>query len=348
MEKARTPTLTQISTALGLSKTAVSRALRDMPDISAETKTIVQEYAARVGYRPNHAARVLVTSRTRTIGLGMGSYTNPFFQEVTFALLHEAREAGLSVLLLGISRSEETGRLEVFPAHGAVVDGLVLLQGWYEKRPSVEDVLNFDRTVAPTLFRGNMASDEVDQIAVDWRGAAYDLTRYLLMLGHRRIGILRGISELELASDETHCQKTAGSRQALQDFGLDWDQAALRRFPSRLGSAKKAALELLLRDSRPTALICHTDYLALGAMRAARELGLRVPEDLSIAGFNDIELGAYLPTALTTVSQDKRAIAREIVDRIKSRTEDGRLAERFMSKVPHELIIRESCAPPTP
>ena len=340
------PRLIEISEALGLSKTAVSRALRDMPDISEATRKRVKAYASKIGYRPNLAARSLATSRNHTIGVGMGAFANPFFQDVVYALLQETRAKEMSLSLLELAPDPVSGDLKLFPEGGGAIDALVVLEGWYERGLTADKLRDLDRNVAPTIYRGNLEGDDFDQIQVDWRSAAFDITRYLLRLGHRNIGILRGVGTTRLDTPPVPCQKTLGSLDACEQFDVPWDSVAIRRFPSHYANAKQAALELLLRKPRPTAIICHTDYLAVGAMRAAQDLGLRVPQDLSVTGFNNIELGAYLPVALTTVGHPIKEVGREIVQRVVSRINEGRPPESYRSRVPHELIIRESCQPP--
>jgi len=340
------PRLSEISEALGLSKTAVSRALRDMPDISEATRKRVKAYASKIGYRPNLAARSLATSRNQTIGVGMGAFSNPFFQDVVYALLQETRAKKMSLSLLELAPDPASGDLRLFPEGGGAIDALVVLEGWYERSPTANELRDLDRNVVRTIYRGNLESDDIDQIVVDWRSAAFDITRYLLLLGHRNIAILRGIGTVRADNSASLCQKTLGSRDACEQFDVPWDSVAIRRFPSHYAHAKQAALEVLLRKPRPTAIICHTDYLAVGAMRAAQDLGLSVPRDLSVTGFNNIELGAYLPVALTTIGHPIKDVGREIVQRVVARIDDGRPPERFRSAVPHELIIRESCQPP--
>jgi LacI family repressor for deo operon, udp, cdd, tsx, nupC, and nupG len=336
------PTLAQLAAQLDLSQTAVSRALRDMPDIGTETRKRVREAAAAVGYRPNWAARSLATTRTNMIGIGMGSFTNPFFHEVTAALVKQARAKEFSTLMFEVGPG---GGPELEVRMSGAVDAILLFEGWYAIPITVADILRLESRHAPVLYRGLIEGGGIDQVEVDWEDAAYHLTSHLLGLGHTRMAVLRGIPALAY-QPLSPCAKTRGTMRAYADVGLSFDADSVYLFPSTLENARNVSLDVLSRQSRPTAIICHTDYLAVGAMRAAQDLGLKVPADVSIAGFNDIEFGRFLPITLTTISHDKDLVAAEMINRIAERLDGSRLPRSRPSIVSHRLIVRESSAAP--
>lgn len=338
-------TLADLAARAGVSVTTVSRALRDMPDIGIATKLRVRQLADELGYRPNHAARALASNRSQIIGLGMETRSNPYFEELGLAVVRAARELGWRTLLVEVREDPQTGRPRLeLPAAG-LIDGVVLFEGWYSRPFSAEQLHAIERAGVKLLFRGTPAAPEIDHVQVNWEQGAYQATRYLLDLRHRRIGVLRGVgSEAEIETGRRH-DKMAGNERALKEAGLELDPRYVRVFPSRLASARAATLELLDQPDRPTALVCHDDVLALGALRAATELGLRVPQDLSIVGFNDTEIGRFLPVALTTVGFEIAPVAREIVrlliDRIEGRREPGSVRSTEHLR----LIVRESTGP---
>lgn len=345
MNRAR-PTLSDIAEKFGLSKQAVSRALRDMPDISQKTRLEIQAYAHEIGYTVNWAARSLATRRSGLVGIGMGSFTNPFFQDVTFSLSKSIKKAGFTPVLVDVEAALASPAAGVSGhAPDVRLDGLILLEGWYDLQLTESELTFLDRSVAPTLFRGNMASERVDQVRVDWYDAARTLTRHLIDLGHRRIGTIRGVGGTEDVREETIPAKVRGTLDELKSNGLMHDPEHFVRIPTGLERARDAAAALLGRQDRPTAIICHTDYLAVGAIRAAAEAGLAVPGDVSIAGFNDIELGRFLPISLTTIGHDRNGLAEELVERLVARLAGKRSAESHQSRIRHELILRESTGP---
>lgn len=338
-------TLADLAARAGVSVTTVSRALRDMPDIGTATKLRVRQLADELGYRPNHAARALASNRSQIIGLGMETRSNPYFEELGLGVVRAARELGWRTLLVEVREDLQTGRPRLeLPATG-LIDGVVLFEGWYSRPFSTDQLHLIERAGVKVLFRGTPAAPEIDHVYVDWEQGAYQATRYLLDLRHRKIGVLRGVgSEAEVETGRRH-DKLAGSERALTEAGLTLDPRYLRVFPSRLEAARAATLELLDQPDRPTALVCHDDVLALGALRAAAELGLRVPHDLSIIGFNDTEIGRFLPVALTTVGFEIAPVARELVQLLIDRIEGRREPSSVRSTERLRLIVRESTGP---
>ena len=344
MGRTQTVTLAQIAAEFKLSKTAISRALRDMPDIGVETRRKVQAYAKDKEYVVNWAARSLVTNRSGLIGIGMGSFTNPFFQEVTYALVRQIKARGFSTVMIDIEPLlSDTAGLASLQAK--FVDGLILLEGWYNARLAAKDVLKLDAELAPTIYRGNLPSEEVDQVVVDWYDAAFSLTNHLVDLGHQHIAVLRGIGGGGPVYADDVSGKLQGTIDALRQRGLGLKEEMVRYLPTTLDNACQVTASLLTQSPRPTAIVCHTDYLAIGAMRAVIERGFSVPDDVSIVGFNDIEVGKYLPTSLTTIAHDRDLLAEELVERLISRIE-GRLAEQVKTNALHQILIRESSGPP--
>ena len=192
MKTAR-PTLSDIAKKFGISKQAVSRALRDMPDISIQTRKAVQAYSREIGYSMNWAAKSLATQTSGLIGIGMGSFTNPFFQEVTYALSRSIKQAGFIPVLVDVEATIKglSGTSQSF-APEMPLDGLILLEGWYDMHLTEKQISLLDSNVAPTLYRGNLMSRIVDQVQVDWYSASRVLTRHLIENGHRRIAAIRG------------------------------------------------------------------------------------------------------------------------------------------------------------
>lgn len=340
------PTLSDIAAQFGISKQAVSRALRNMPDISQKMRQEIQEYAQEIGYSVNWAARSLTARRSGLVGIGMGSFSNPFFQDVTYALSRSIKQAGFTPVLVDVEAALAVpGGKMAWRAPDVRLDGLILLEGWYNLQLTDAQIAFFDHYVAPTLFRGNLSSELVDQVQVDWYAASRTLTRHLIEIGHRRIGTIRGVGGPDDVREENVSAKILGTVDELQAHGINHDPGYFLRIPTGLRHARDAAASLIARADCPSAIICHTDYLAIGAIRAVYEAGLTVPADISIAGFNDIELGRFLPISLTTISHDRASLADELVERLLSRIDGKREVECYHTQVRHKLVVRESTGP---
>ncbi len=219
-----------------------------MPDIGQKTRLEIQAYAQQIGYTVNWAARSLATRRSGLVGIGMGSFTNPFFQDVTFALSKSIKKAGYTPVLVDVEAAlASSGAAVSDHAPDVRLDGLILLEGWYDLQLTENEFAFLDRSVAPTLFRGNMASERVDQVRVDRYDAARTLTRHLVDLGHRRIGTIRGVGGTEGVREETIPAKVRGTIDELKANGLMHDPEHFIRIPTGLERARDAAAALLGR-----------------------------------------------------------------------------------------------------
>lgn len=352
-------TIKEIAALSGVSSATVTRALQGHPHVTPETRARVERAAETLGYRPNHAARTLATGASKTIGLLVPSTGDRYWGEVVAGIEECAEEAGYSVLL-ATTRGDATRSRRMLDLYLAKrVDGLVIAA-----RRDVEEAISRAAIPVPLVRVGPDAElDAGDVEAVrtlpaaslaDWLdgrglgalptgvvgfddvGAATLAVEHLAGLGHRRLAFV-GAGHRRSAA-----LRVAGFRQTSGRVGAE--QAIVVESSDDLGESHATALEVLRHDERPTAIVAYDDVVALGAIRAAHALGLRVPEQVSVVGVDDIDVAAFLEPPLTTVRQPKQAIGR-----LATRALLDTLAGEPMAtgRALHgELVVRGSTAPP--
>lgn len=330
-----TVSIKDIARAANVSYSTVSRALNDNPRVKAETKEQIQRLAAEMGYLPSAVARSLVTRRTNTIGIVVTTITDLFFAEVIHAIEETALNYEYSVILAnsGGEPQRELGAIRALRERR--VDGIILVSGCCAK----EGLWSAPGIDIPIVIINNVHKDHVGySVEADNLDGAQQATEHLLQLGHRRIAHIAG-PETEWDSVERQC----GYEQALQAHSLPLDPGLIIRGGSRPRGGFEAMQHLLTMPSRPTAVHCYNDASAIGAMRAAHSAGLRIPQDLSVVGFDDIALAPFFEPPLTTVAQPKREMGEKAVQMVLGLLA-GEPVEDYV--LPSRLIVRDSTMPP--
>lgn len=331
--------LKDVAERAGLSVATVSRALRDDPQIALDTRERVRRLAKEMGYRPDGVARSLVGCKSRTLGfVAVGesadlTVRDPFGLEVITAVKEAAGAQGYDLVLFSVSRREQEGLSYVDMCAERRVDGAVLM-GLREDDPEIQAVVSAE---IPAVFidipvTGRLASHVISDNA----GGLAAATSHLIGLGHRRILFMNGhpyaaVSRLRLD----------GYRRAMARDGLTADERVVQADFSE-AMAYQQTLCVLRSGRRPTGIVAASDLMALGVMRAARHLGLEIPSDLSVVGFDDIAVSSLVVPSLTTVRQDARAIGREAVRLLLALAERSEPLEPVV--VPTQLIARGSSA----
>ena len=338
----RLTTMRDIAREAGVSQSTVSRVLNDAPTrvpIAAETRERVTVAARRLRYRPNPLARGLRGASTMLIGAVVRDITDPFFAGAIEALSVEARARGYNVVLgHAHSRADEALALTAV-LETRHCDAIVLL-GDVQDQPRLLGDLKDSLVPVVALWQGSNALG-VPTIDVDNRAGVRAAVDHVAGLGHERIAFVGGrplgdILEREAAFIETMTERFGGVRDGyLQHV-------------SNTPAGGASAVEVLLRLAEPpTAIVASTDTLAFGILHAVHALGRRVPDDLSVVGFDDILLASHTVPALTTLRMPARAIVGEGLDiAIELSRNPGQQPERSVRVIPPELIIRQSTAPP--
>jgi DNA-binding LacI/PurR family transcriptional regulator len=332
----RRPTIIDVAQAAGVSVSTVSRVLRKHADVRAETRALVQEAIDRLGYRPSALARAMVSGETKLLALLVSDIANPFYPQLAKSVEQEAKRKGYAVVICntGDLPAETRRYTERLLRQG--LDGVIHASAARDEKVLLSLVGDANRIV----FTNRRPSEEsVSYVVSDNRAGAEHLTRHLLTKGHRRIGFIAGPDWARNAAE-----RLSGFQQAIAGVHDVETQIAAGPFSAEHGAQ---AAEELMRSSRPpTAIIAVNDSIALGAFEALAKLGLRVPEDVALAGFDGVQLAASPMFNLTTVDQQIDQLGRRAT-RLLLRQLAGTAAAPAHEILATRLLVRRSTdAPP--
>ncbi|GAA3159603.1 MULTISPECIES: LacI family DNA-binding transcriptional regulator [Nonomuraea] len=329
----------------GVSVRTVSNVVNDFPHVSPQTRAQVQRVLDELDYRPNVAARSLNLGRSRLLALVL-PLDVPYFTELAGHVVDQAEERGYTVLIDGTEGMAERERQILMRRdRSALFDGFIFspigLTG-NELRRWAGD--------CPAVLLGELRVPGVDHVGIDDTAAARAVTAHLASLGRTRVAVI-GVPHpppadaLDApAGRETSVHRAAGYEQGLADARLPYrPELAVRVRHYQREDGRRAMEELLALPEPPDAVFCANDLLAIGAVHAVLAAGLRVPEDVAVAGFDGIEEGRYANPALTTVEPDKRRIAELAVTRLLERVEGG-ASEPVHLEAPWRLAVNASTA----
>lgn len=329
---------------VGIVPMTASRALNGTGYVSADVRRRVQEAARKLNYRPNMMARQLRGSRIRAIGVLLPDIANPFFAGLVTGMMpvfHAAKYTGF-IAMPGRDADEENAAIRSFIDHR--IDGMVVAtRGTRVVDATLREIAS--EGIAVVTIGRPLALPMIDSVSADHFQGAFDATTHLVQCGHRRIAIL-GAS----ASDQPHLRRYEGYIAALQAAGIkpnpDYEAGAEAGVAFATEHDGHAGLQRLLRLPKPpTAVFARNDYTAIGALHAAHELGLSVPRDLAIAGFDNIPLSSYQMPPLTTVEQPIEEQGRLAAELLIDRIEQNPRRPRQTIQLPCKLIVRKSTAP---
>ncbi|MEW9552954.1 LacI family DNA-binding transcriptional regulator [Nonomuraea sp. NPDC050783] len=325
--------LRDVAELAGVSVKTVSNVVNGYAHVSPATRTKVERALSQLGYRPNLSARNLRQGRTGVIALALPELDAPYFAELSRFVIQAAAEHRWLVVIEQTDGSLRRERQVLDGVRDHRVDGLILSP---ISIGADELAARTDET-ALVLLGERIYDGPADHVAIDNVRAARDITEHLIALGRTRVAAL-GVQDQSISG--TAPLRLAGYREAIAAHGLAEITAQVERYNRAEGAAAMA--RLLDAPSPPDAVFCFNDLLALGAMRTVLASGRRVPEDVALAGLDDIEDGRYSTPTLTTVAPDKAQLARLAVDLLKLRM-DGR-ADRPPQEMRtgYRLMIRES------
>lgn len=328
---ARRPTIKEVSKLAGVSFKTVSRVLNNEKNVSEETRRRVEQVVADLNFRPSLAARTLAGRKSFQVAL---LYDNPspyYVYHLQAGALERCHELGYRLLIQPVV-ADSAGLVQEVAAliDETHLDGLILTPPVTESAALLEEL---DRRALPYVrIEPGFRRDEGRSTTIDDVAAARDLTAHLIGLGHRAIAFITG-PETHISSVE----RLKGYRAALDAHGIAFDPALVVAGDYSLPSGREAARRLLGAASRPTAIFAGNDDMAAGALAVAHELDIGVPDELSIAGFDDSDLAAAVWPPLTTIRQPVRELAWAAADLLLS---DDRTRERLT--LDYDLVIRAS------
>jgi DNA-binding LacI/PurR family transcriptional regulator len=334
-----TATIKDVAERAGVSPSTVSRVISNHPRISEKTKRLVREAMEELGYHPNVLARSLAKKSSEAIGVLIPSTTeeffmNPFFPELLRGISEVAKREGYDILLSTSDSGKEDVSSLTRMIHGKRVDGVLLLSS--RMQDPLMQVLKEHPFPAALVGRPEMDlpiawvnNDNVD--------AGYRATRHLIDLGHQRIGFLGGDENMLVTRD-----RLQGYNQALDEAGIPTDRRLMFASSFMEQGGYHGMTRLLALPDRPSAVVASDDILAFGAMRAAGELGYRIPEDIAVVGFNNVRLSEMSNPSLTSVDvhiyELGTTAATLLIEQMRGQEAAGKSVI-----VPTQLVVRHSC-----
>jgi len=346
---AKRATIAEVARAAGVSTATVSVVLngRDRAiQISATTVVAVREAAARLDYTPNHAARSLRRRRTGALTILVFDLQNPYYADIARAARRAAGAHGYKLHI--VETQDQDAEIDALRnLQGGDADGVIVATTRHRAFPGATAMFRevVRRGLAAITLLDYSPDPAVPAIRNDDEASAHLATAHLARLGHRRIAYLNyaTVAELEREQPAHAFDRYRGYRRALEEAGVPFEPALVVAGAWSLAGGRAMVHQLLARTgSRPTALFCFNDLIAIGALRALYEAGVRVPHDMAVVGFDGTDPTAFTTPALTTVAHSREDLGRLAVETVLGLL-DGRAAEMFDRVLPGQLIVRESC-----
>ena len=327
-------TIKDVAKEAGVSITTVSHVINETRYVDPGTKQRVVDAMDKLGYLPNSIARSLRSGKTKTIGLIVPDASNPFFAEVSRRIEDIGYKQDYSVILCNSDNNPAKQKKYIKTLLEKQVDGMVFIAAG--GKPN--DLLPFSENKIPVVVADRDVPLELaDVVLLDNKKAGYNATKHLIDLGHTRIACISGPLELSPCK-----QRIEGYKCALDEYGLPFREEYITSGEFNFKSGNSAMSQLLKCSSRPTAVFALNDMMAIGAVYAMNEIGVRVPEDISIVGFDDIELVSIMTPPITTIAQPVDEMAHWIMDLLMNRIHGTRKEGNRRIKLLAKLIIRKS------
>jgi len=330
--------LKDIAKVANVSVMTVSKALRDAPDVADKTRAHIKQLAQQMGYVPDSSAQCLRTRTTKLLGLVIPATTNPIYARMVFAIEDRARELGYDILLTQTQNLAEREDACLRRLLSRRVDGLLITPVYrFEATARIyeEIVSRKIPTVllgTPAPFCKNFPAIEIEELA-----ASYRVTKHLLELGHKQIAYFTGPPAAPWAHE-----RFEGYRRALREAGLEPDDKLVFQSGTTIEDGAKAALQMLNEGCQPTAIQTVSDLVAIGCAETLLQQGIRIPEDISLAGFGNILAAEFYRVPLTTVSQPKHRLGIAAIEALMYLIRNEPFAPKRLAA---ELVERRSTAP---
>ncbi len=335
----KNPTIKDIATKAKVSPTAVSMALNERPRLGKRTREKILRIAKELDYHPNYVARSLVSKKSHTLGLIITTIMNPFYPELAKGIEDRAAELGYNIILCSTNYDPGLEKYYIGMLRSKGVDGIIFSSVQISDpniKTLVEDRFPFvlvNRRICHRIFE-----KKIDYIVLNNFSGGYMAMEHLSKLGHKRIGIIAGAF-----NTSTAVERTNGAKKLLSDQGIRFDPNLIIECNFSKDLAYQATKELLSLKKPITAIFAENDYMALGAREAILDVGLKIPKDVALVGFDDIFAAALKGVELTTVSQKKYEMGSLAVKILIEKIEKGALPTINRMVLEPELIIRNSC-----
>lgn len=337
-------TIVDVADALGVAPSTVSNALHDKDIVAPRTKARVLAMAREMNYQASAAARALVTRQSSSVGVILPDFANPVFNEIISGLNAVLVRAGYATLVASTSNDGRTCKAAIHAFVKRDVDAIVVISQSLDVDETAQlagcglPVILVHRTPADWQT-AHAPSSSFDYVGMDNAAGVRALVEHLAALGHRRIGFITGPLQSSAA-----CERTDGFRHGVAALGLDEDPRLVTEGSYDFISGMRGARELLSLPQRPTAVIAANDLMAFGTMDVAQQMGLAVPQNLSIVGVDDVFFSAFPMISLTTARQPAIEIGGSVGERLLERFSNDALCPIAVT-LPVEVIVRHSTAP---
>ncbi|MBT2722137.1 LacI family DNA-binding transcriptional regulator [Bacillus sp. ISL-46] len=331
-------TIKDVAKRANVSKATVSRVLNQSKPVSLQVREKVMKAVEELGFNPNPVARSLAMNKSGLIGVLISDISNMFFSVLVSGIEAECFKQKYTPLLCSTKGDTERELYYLNLLKDQYVDGIII----FTPSPKEEHLHFFEKNLIPVLFKSypNPAKSEFSCINIDNFKAFYDITQFLIDLGHEKIGMFGG--RFTTVHSEIY-QRYAGFRKALEDNGLEFHEKWFLEGETDIPTGYMRGKKLFSMKDIPTAVCCASDTIAIGAIRAAKEIGLRVPEDISITGFDDIPIAEAYSPSLTTVRQPIIEMGIQSVQMLIQQIQDKDNRSKEIRILSHEIIVRESC-----
>ena len=327
-------TIKDVAREAGVSVATVSRVFNASGPVSVETRLRIREVATRLQYSPHAGARSLITSKTSTIGVLLPDLYGEFFSEVIRGMDQTAQRRGYHLLVSSSHDAKDEIEAALLAMRGRV-DGVIAMSPHLDA-PSL--VANVPPSLPVVLLNCAVEGDGYDALSIDNRQGAYAMVRHLAGLGHRSIAIICGA-----AGNYDASERLEGYRDSVRDLGLE--HRSQWEIPGDFTetSGYRAISTLLALPERPTAIFAANDSMAIGALSALREAGVRVPDDMAVTGFDDIPLARYMSPPLSSVHVAIAELGMRGVETLVDAIDCKNTHTRRHYRLPTTLVIRRSC-----
>ena len=333
-------TVKEVAQAAGVSQATAARALGGYGYVSPHARRSIEQAARKLGYRTHAVAQALASNVTHTVGLVVGDIENPFFAAAARGLSDVLEQEGYTILFANSDEDLEREQRLVETFRSRRVDGLAIAPSVSTANRHLAELVAAD--VPLVLFDRPVRGVKADVVMVDNKRGAQTAVEHLLRLGHRRVGIVSDAPEIASSAE-----RIQGYRTALASAGFPVDERLIALTGSSRDDGYRAAKALFRARTPPSAVFTANNLMSVGTLLALRELGLRIPDDVALVGFDDLEWTTLIEPPLTVVRQPVQEIGRQAAERLLARMRgDGSAPRRI--RLQTEFVVRGSCGEGSP
>ncbi|MFW6377715.1 MAG: LacI family DNA-binding transcriptional regulator [bacterium] len=325
-------TIRDVAEKAGVSIATVSRVLNNQATVRPATRAKVEAVIKELNYQPNYLGRNLRRAETKLILVVLQNISNPFYAKVVKGIEDVGHKNNYNIMICNTDSDTDRERDYLELLLNKLVDGVILMEPEIEAEELTQISKDFPVVQCCEYKEGS----NISHISIDNIAAGYTAVSHLLKLGHQRIAMISGYNRLLSA-----IQREKGYRQALLDSGIEFDPDLIKYSSYGFTGGLRSAKEILQMDDRPTAIFTISDITAIGAIKAIKQEGLRVPEDIAVVGFDNTGIAAMYDPPLTTVAQPRYDLGKISMEILLDLINNKNIVNKEIY-LEHELIIRES------